>query len=91
MPKKQLFWKKVIPGNLEKIFKHRHRDVIILFFLGKRDVLQDRCSVPDVSVRFERRYIEMDEEILSTITDIDGKPLSLIIEKYFHLFIHKFP
>jgi hypothetical protein len=28
--------------------------------------------VPCTSTRFEKRYIEMDEEILSTVTDIDG-------------------
>lgn len=43
--------------------------------------MPDRCSVPDVSVRFERRYIEMDEEILSTITDIDGLYLWLYVQK----------
>lgn len=37
------------------------------------EVTQDRYLVPYTSTRFERRYVEMDEEILSTTTDIDDE------------------
>ena len=41
-------------------------------FLASKEITQDRYLVPCTSTRFEKRYIEMDEEILSTVTDIDG-------------------
>lgn len=51
--------------------------LIIIRFSVHKEVTEDRYLVPYTSTRFEKRYIEMDEEILSTVTDIDGTYLIL--------------
>ncbi|XKL62715.1 hypothetical protein PGB90_002548 [Kerria lacca] len=40
---------------------------------SNKEMVQHRYLVPYTSARFEKRFIEMDEEILSTVTDIDDE------------------
>lgn len=41
-------------------------------YTGVKEVVQDRYLVPYTSARFEKRFIEMDEELISNVTDMDG-------------------
>lgn len=50
-------------------------------YAGVKEVVQDRYLVPYTSARFEKRFIEMDEELMSNVTDMDG----LFIHIYFLL------
>lgn len=50
--------------------------------LKDSDTVMRQRMISGCSVQFDRLYIEVDEEVISTITDVEGKLQNFMSSKY---------